>query len=79
MNFIQGETLWTEKYRPQTVQDCILPSRIKTAISGAISNGEIQHMLFSGTGGTGKCLDYDTVIEIALDDEAYAILKDYLE
>lgn len=43
--------LWTEKYRPQTLNDgCILPQRIKNMLSGGIK----MNMLFYGTAGIGK-------------------------
>lgn len=54
MQIVQGESLWTEKYRPQCVADCVLPERIKKAVIGALREGQFQHMLFAGTGGCGK-------------------------
>jgi len=42
--------LWTEKYRPQTVKDCILPTRIKNMVNGGVK----MNMLFYGTAGIGK-------------------------
>lgn len=46
--------LWVEKYRPSTVNECILPDRIKSLAAKQVDSGEITNMLFFGTGGTGK-------------------------
>lgn len=46
--------LFVEKYRPQTIEDCILPVSVKKEITAFISKGEITNMLFSGTAGVGK-------------------------
>ena len=49
-----NEFLWVEKYRPQTIADCILPASLTSTFSKMISSGEIQNMLFTGTAGVGK-------------------------
>ena len=46
--------LWVEEYRPQTIDDCILPASLKTLFQSFIDKGEISNMLFSGTPGVGK-------------------------
>lgn len=51
---MRDEFLWVEKYRPQTVADCILPDTIKTTLQAIVDGGEIPNMLLSGTAGTGK-------------------------
>lgn len=48
------EFLWEQKYRPNTIQDCILPSAIKNDLIEFINKGQIPHFLFSGSSGTGK-------------------------
>lgn len=48
------EFLWSERYRPQTIAECILPATIKIALQSFVDKGEIQNMLFSGSSGTGK-------------------------
>jgi len=47
-------TIWTERYRPKTIDECILPAKIKNTFKEMISKGEIQNMLLSGTAGLGK-------------------------
>ena len=46
--------LWVEEYRPKTIDDCILPSSLKTLFSSFIKKGELSNLLFSGTPGIGK-------------------------
>lgn len=49
-----NEFLWVEKYRPQTIDQCILPSSLKKTFKDMVTKGEPQNLLFSGTAGTGK-------------------------
>ena len=46
--------LWVEEYRPKTIDDCILPSSLKTLFKSFIDKGELSNLLFSGTPGIGK-------------------------
>ncbi len=46
--------LWVEKYRPQKIDDCILPESIKKTFKEYITQGELPSFLFSGSAGTGK-------------------------
>jgi DNA polymerase III delta prime subunit len=50
----KNDFLWVERYRPSTLDECILPKSIHTEIAGFIKSGQISNMLFSGTAGTGK-------------------------
>ena len=49
-----NDFLWVEKYRPQKVEDCILPTGVKDTFKGFIEQGEIPNLLLSGTAGIGK-------------------------
>ncbi len=49
-----NEFLWVEKYRPQTISDCILPDYLKKTFQEYVDAGEISNMLLCGTAGTGK-------------------------
>ena len=51
---VMNEFLWVEKYRPQTISDCILPDGLKQTFQGYVDAGEISNMLLCGTAGTGK-------------------------
>ena len=46
--------LFTEKYRPQKIDDCVLPKGIKKTFKEFVEQGEIPHLLLCGTAGTGK-------------------------
>ena len=46
--------LWVEKYRPQTIDECILDSSLKDTFNKIAESGEIPNMLFTGTAGLGK-------------------------
>ncbi len=46
--------LWVEKYRPRTIDDCILPEGIKNTFRDMVKTGEVQNLLLSGGAGCGK-------------------------
>jgi DNA polymerase III delta prime subunit len=46
--------LWTEKYRPQKVSDCILPENIKSAFQEYVNQKNIPNLLLTGGPGVGK-------------------------
>lgn len=46
--------LWSEKYRPQTVQDCILPDALKQQFQQMVDSGDIPNLTFAGKPGIGK-------------------------
>jgi DNA polymerase III delta prime subunit len=46
--------LWVEKYRPRTVEETILPKRLKDVMQNIVKGGEVPNMIFSGTSGIGK-------------------------
>ena len=48
------EYLWCEKYRPRTIDDCILPESIKNTFKQMVDSGEVQNLLLSGGAGCGK-------------------------
>jgi len=56
--------LWVEKYRPHTIEECVLPDDTKQVFRGFLEQGEIPNLLLSGSAGVGK-----TTIAKALCDE----------
>ena len=46
--------LWVEKYRPKTIEECILPTEQKEFFRRFLEAGEIQNMLLCGSAGVGK-------------------------
>jgi len=49
-----NDILWVEKYRPVTIDDCILPSELKQTFQQFVDNEEIPNLLLTGTAGVGK-------------------------
>ena len=48
------EFLFVEKYRPQTIEDCILPEGLKETFQKIVDKGELPNMMFTGSAGVGK-------------------------
>lgn len=46
--------LWSEKYRPDTISECVLPSKIKETFQLMVNRGDISNLLFCGGPGVGK-------------------------
>jgi len=46
--------LWTEKYRPQSIEDCILPDRLKKPFQEYVNQNNIPNLILSGGPGVGK-------------------------
>ena len=46
--------LWVEKYRPTTIEDCVLPKDIKQTFLDIIEKNDIPNLLLSGPAGVGK-------------------------
>jgi DNA polymerase III delta prime subunit len=51
---MNSDFIWVEKYRPKTIEDCILPENIKKTFSDFLNKGEIPNMLLAGPPGIGK-------------------------
>lgn len=54
MELIGTSSLWEHKYRPQTVNDLIIPQNIKSLFLQYIKDKDIPQLLFSSTAGRGK-------------------------
>ena len=46
--------LWTESHRPKTIEECILPDRLKKPFQEYVNSKKIPHLLLSGGAGVGK-------------------------
>ena len=51
---MRDEFLWVEKYRPKTIEECILPENIKKTFRDFLNTGEVPNLLLSGPAGCGK-------------------------
>lgn len=49
-----SEFLFCEKYRPQVIDDCILPDETKKTFKEFVAKGEIPNLLLAGPPGIGK-------------------------
>ena len=54
MEFKNDEYLWVEKYRPQKIEDIVLPPELHETFTNIVSNQELPNLLFTGTAGVGK-------------------------
>jgi len=48
------EFLFVEKYRPKTIEECILPDGLKDTFQEIVQKGELPNMMFTGSAGVGK-------------------------
>ena len=51
---MRDEFLWVEKYRPKTIEECILPESIKNTFLDFLDKGEVPNLLLAGPAGCGK-------------------------
>jgi len=51
---MREDFLWVERYRPKTIEDCILPENIKKTFQDFLNKGEIPNLLLAGPPGVGK-------------------------
>ena len=49
-----SDFIWVEKYRPKTIEECILPDNTKKTFQSFLDKGEIPNMLLAGPPGIGK-------------------------
>jgi len=56
--------LWVEKYRPKTINDCVLPDNLKTTFSEFVKDKHIPNLILCGSAGVGKT----TVAKAMLDE-----------
>ena len=48
------EFLFVEKYRPKTIEECVLPKSLKNTFQRIVDTGELPNMMFTGSAGVGK-------------------------
>lgn len=63
-----GEFIWTEKYRPEKVADCILPGTIKNSFQSFVLEKNMPNLILAGIPGVGKTsVAIATLIEMDVD------------
>lgn len=51
---MSDQFLYVEKYRPKTIDECILPESIKEQLTGFLRKKNLPNLLFKGSAGCGK-------------------------
>lgn len=51
---MKDDFIWTERYRPKTVQDTILPAELKATFQQFVDQKNIPNLLLTGRAGIGK-------------------------
>jgi DNA polymerase III delta prime subunit len=46
--------LWVERYRPKTIEDCVLPANLKKTFGEFVNKNYIPNLLLTGRAGIGK-------------------------
>ncbi|MFB6209415.1 MAG: replication factor C small subunit [Candidatus Nanohaloarchaea archaeon] len=54
--------VWTEKYRPDTLEEVVGQEEIVERLQAFEEQDSIPHLMFAGPAGTGKCLTEDTPV-----------------
>jgi DNA polymerase III delta prime subunit len=67
VNNNRNDFIWSQLYRPSTIEECILPESIKNVFRGFIAQGQTGNLLLAGGPGVGK-----TTIAYALANELQA-------
>ena len=52
----QGEALWTQKYRPNNIDECILSAKTKAIFKGFLEKGDIPNLILASPAGHGKTM-----------------------
>ena len=40
----EKQSIWSEKYKPQTIEDVILPEKLRTSIKTGLENGTLPNL-----------------------------------
>lgn len=76
--------VWVEKYRPKTIDDCILPAKIKNVFQRYVKKNDFPDLLLVSSAGTGKTtiaralceeLGCDTILINASDERNLDVVR----
>jgi len=65
---------WSEKYRPETIDNIIYHEQIKKTIINFLSNNKLPHLLFYGPPGTGKTSSIIAIAKHYYKDDFYNMI-----
>lgn len=65
------DAVWCEKYRPKTLDECVIPQKTLTELKQYLKKGTIPNLLFCGTPGIGKT----TAAQALMDESGVDYLK----
>lgn len=51
---MREDYLWTEKYRPRTIDDAVLPTELSKMFQQFVNDNEVPNLLLTGRAGVGK-------------------------
>ena len=51
---MDDQFIWVEKYRPKTIEECVLPDSLRDTFKEFVASGQLPNFLFCGTAGVGK-------------------------
>lgn len=64
MKKIGNSSIWYEKYKPQCIEDLILPKDLKNNLQESVKSQNFPHMLLSSSlGGTGKSATCNAILK----------------
>ena len=64
MKIIGNSSVWYEKYKPQCIEDLILPSDLKNELQNMVNKKDLPNLgLFSSKPGTGKSSTCNAILE----------------
>ena len=84
MQVNEREKLWVEKYRPSTIDDCVLSKNIKEQLKNIVDKNDLPNLLLVGSPGTGKTttakaiceqLGYDYILVNCSEDSGIETLR----
>jgi replication factor C small subunit len=64
VNKMDVDKIWTEKYRPQTLDDIVLSGGTREILESFVKNDEIPNLLFCGHAGIGKTTTSKVLINL---------------
>jgi DNA polymerase III delta prime subunit len=64
------QAVFAEKYRPKTIDDCILTDSVRKQFKDMVQSGSVPHCLMAGAAGTGKT----TLIRALINDADMELL-----